>query len=192
MWHAPLPPPPSALEGCPADGLSSTGRPCSLSVLSALHHHLRWSPIAFFCTQTDWSWAVCYHGDHFLENTGKEEGCQWCKVQEQGETAGERSSSPSDFHTNSLTVKVPLRDLLSVSDVVSRMNRAAIIVHQYSTTNHRHPLLSHTLTRTMWVSMSDHRPVASSYLFIVLVSESGSRKRGIRLHFITYTILKKL
>ena len=81
----------SALEVCSADGRSPTGRLFRPNALSALNPRLRWLPAAFFFTHTDWSRAACYHGDHFIQNTGKEEGCQWCKVQEHRETAGEKN-----------------------------------------------------------------------------------------------------
>lgn len=50
----------------------------------------RWPPPAFVWTWTDRrrrAWR--YHGDHFSQNTGKEEGCRWCKAPEHRETAGE-------------------------------------------------------------------------------------------------------
>lgn len=74
----PPPPPPSssALEGCSADGRSPTGRLFRPNALPGLRLRLRWLSVAFFCSRTDWSRAARYNGDHFLENTGKEEGCQ--------------------------------------------------------------------------------------------------------------------
>lgn len=86
-----LPPPSSGLEIGSTDGRSSTICPFCSNALCALPPCVRWHPVAFMCTWTDWSRAACYHGDHFLENTGREEGCQWCKLQEHRETAGERS-----------------------------------------------------------------------------------------------------
>lgn len=71
-----LPPPSSALDGCSAEGRSSTGCRFRPNAPSTLTPPLRWLPLAFFCSLIDWSRAVRYHGDHFLKNTGKEEGCQ--------------------------------------------------------------------------------------------------------------------
>lgn len=72
----PPPPPSSALEDYSADGRPPTSCRFCPNAVSALNPHLRWLPLAFVCIRTDWSRAACYHGDHFLKNTGKEEGCQ--------------------------------------------------------------------------------------------------------------------
>lgn len=53
----------------------------------------RWLPVASSsCCSARWDlWrALRYHGDHLLQKPGKEEGCQWCKAQEQRTTAGKR------------------------------------------------------------------------------------------------------
>lgn len=81
----------------------SNGRPPTAhllcqNALSAFRLLMKWLPMAFFCNWTPGSRAACYHGDHFLKNTGKEEACQWCNVQEHRETAGERNFTISVLH----------------------------------------------------------------------------------------------
>lgn len=85
----------SALYKRSADGRSPSIRRFRPDALSPLSPQLRCLLLAVFCICTDLSRAAGYHGDHFLKNTGKEEGCQWCKVQEHREATGEKDVKPS-------------------------------------------------------------------------------------------------
>lgn len=83
---------PAALYERSADGRSTSGRLFHPDVPSRLHPQLRCLLLAVFCICTQLSRAAGYHGDHFLKNTGKEEGRQWCKVQEHREATGEKDT----------------------------------------------------------------------------------------------------
>lgn len=86
---------PSALYDHSADGRAPSGRHIRPDAPSPLSPQLRCLLLAVFCICTDLSGAAGYHGDHFLKNTGKEEGRQWCKVQEHREATGEKDSKQS-------------------------------------------------------------------------------------------------
>lgn len=86
---------PSALYDRSADGRLPRSRRFRPDVPSPFSPQLRCLLLAVFCICTDLSGAAGYHGDHFLKNTGKEEGCQWCKVQEHREATGERDRKQS-------------------------------------------------------------------------------------------------
>lgn len=88
--HHYLPHQPSALYDRSADGRAPSGRQFRPDAPSPLSPQLRCPLLAVFCICTDLSGAAGYHGDHFLKNTGKEEGRQWCKVQEHREATGEK------------------------------------------------------------------------------------------------------
>ena len=92
---------PSALYESCADGRAPSGRQFCPDAPSPLSPQLRCLLLAVFCICTDLSGAASYHGDHFLKNTGKEEGRQWCKVQEHREATGEKNRKQQSpvFHS---------------------------------------------------------------------------------------------
>lgn len=81
---------PAALYQPSADGRSPSSQKFHPDVPSRLRPQLRCLLLAVFCIWTQLNGAAGYHGDHFLKNTGKEEGRQWCKVQEHREATGEK------------------------------------------------------------------------------------------------------
>lgn len=83
---------PAALYQPSADGRSPSSQKFHPDVPSRLRPQLRCLLLTVFCIWTQLNGAAGYHGDHFLKNTGKEEGRQWCKVQEHREATGEKDT----------------------------------------------------------------------------------------------------